>query len=42
MASGSGDRLMANRMLSATDIQGNVIADGKYDSNKLSDVCDHY
>ena len=34
------ERVMARRMFTSTDIQGYILADGNYDSNKLHDVCD--
>lgn len=33
------ERVMAKRLLSAADIQGYVLADSNYDSNKLHEVC---
>ena len=34
------ERVMARRMLKATDVQGYVVADSNYDSNKLHYICD--
>ena len=34
------ERVMAQRLLKGTDIQGYVVADSNYDSNKLHAVCD--
>jgi hypothetical protein len=34
------ERVMAERMLKATPIQGYLLADGNYDSNKLHALCD--
>jgi hypothetical protein len=34
------ERVMAKRMLSQADIQGYVVADSNFDSNKLHQVCD--
>lgn len=34
------ERVMAERMLKSTKIQGYVVADGNYDSNKLFKTCD--
>jgi len=35
------ERVMAHRMLTKTKIQGYLVADGNYDSNKLYTACDH-
>ena len=35
------ERVMAERMLRVAPIQGYVVADSNYDSNRLHDVCDH-
>ena len=34
------ERVMAHRMLKATEVNGYVVADSNYDSNKLHEVCD--
>ena len=34
------ERVMARRMLLASDLQGYVVADSNYDSNKLHHICD--
>lgn len=34
------ERVMAGRLLRSADIQGYVVADSNYDSNRLHDVCD--
>lgn len=34
------ERVMARRMLNKAEVQGYIVADGNYDSNKLHNVCD--
>ena len=36
------ERVMARRMLANTEIQGYVVADSNYDSNKIHEVCDRH
>ena len=36
------ERVMAGRMLKQTKIQGYLLADGNYDSNKLHQLCDNH